>query len=155
VKFSRITNFEVVREVLTYPTIYPLIGDDYAPPVEEFQVNEHPEIYYLIVLNADLQKVGMFSLFPANRICWDTHVVMLPVAKAGERWAAARQLVPWLRDHTHCMYLTAAVPACHQQAIVYGTHGIGMRYVGRHPKAFMKWGKLHDLILLGRPVNDE
>ena len=47
---------------------------------------------------------------------------------------------------------TAAVPACNWPAIVYGTHGIGMRYVGRQNRAFMKHGVLQDLIVLGLPI---
>ena len=146
-----IQNFDLVREVLTSPEIYPSIGDDFAPDVEEFEVNEHPGITYLGVCGI-AGLIGMFSLFPENTICWQVHVVMLPWATIREKWQAARVLPGWLARNTECKRLTAAVPSCNRQAIVYGTHGIGMRYVGRQQEAFMKHGKLEDLIILGRPI---
>lgn len=153
--FQRTKDFELVQRILTLPEIYPLIGDDYTPPVERFKLNEHPGIWYVIVRNADFRKVGMFTLFPLNHICWECHVVMLPEARTRDKWCAARQLVPWLKQHTECERLTAAVPSCNRKAIVYGMQGIGMRYVGRHPKAFRKWGELQDLVLLGIGLNGE
>jgi hypothetical protein len=36
--------------------------------------------------------------------------------------------------------------------LIYGTHGIGMRHVGRHAAAFMKGGELQDLIILGLSI---
>jgi hypothetical protein len=147
----RTRDFESVNGILTAPEIYPLIGDDYTPPVEDFRVNEHPDIWYVAVLNSWV-GLGLFSLIPQSRVCWEVHVAMLPSATTREKWAAARMLPGWLAQYTECKRLTAAVPACNWPAIVYGTHGIGMRYVGRQNRAFMKHGVLQDLILLGRPI---
>jgi hypothetical protein len=152
VELSRITNFALVRDVLTDPVIYPLIGDDYSPPVEEFRVNSHPDIWYVAALDRHGRAIGMFSLFPQNRVCWEVHVVMLPWASTKEKWKAARALPAWLASHSPCRRLTAAVPADNWPALIYGTHGIGMKYVGRHERAFMKGGQLQDLILLGLSI---
>jgi hypothetical protein len=149
--FQRTKDFELVREVLTRPCIYPWIGDDYCPPVEEFRVNEHPDISYLAALGCK-GMVGMFTLLPQNRVCWEVHVVMLPWASKKEKWEAARCLPAWLASHTPCRRLTAAVPASNWPALIYGTHGIGMRYVGRQQKAFMRGGQLRDLIILGLSI---
>jgi hypothetical protein len=151
VEFARLTDFALVREVLTHPAIYPLIGDDYSPPVEEFKVNEHPEIWYVAALGRK-DGIGMFTLLPQNRVCWEVHVVMLPWASKREKWEAARCLPAWLASHTPCRRLTAAVPASNWPALIYGTHGIRMRYVGRQEKAFMKAGQLLDLIILGLSI---
>ena len=142
-----------MRTIFTHPQIYPLIGDDFAPDPADFCVNEHPAIVYVVVRNADFRKVALFSLVPANRICWELHAVMIPGAKTSDKWAAARQLVPWLARHTECKRLTASVPSCNRPAIVYGTHGIGMKVVGRQSEAFLKHGKLQDLVILGLSVN--
>jgi hypothetical protein len=148
----RITDFDTVRSMLTSPEVYPSIGDDYTPPVEEFKVNEHPHIWYVGVHNASWLWLGMFTLLPQNRVCWEVHAVMMPWAKTAEKWAAARILPDWLAAYTPCKRLTATVPSSNWPALVYGTHGIGMRYVGRQPAAFMKGGKLQDLIILGRSI---
>lgn len=125
------------------------MGDDFLPPIEKFQVNRHPDIWYLAIHDP---LIGLFSLFPQNRVCWELHVAMLPSASTRKKWEAARQLPAWLAENTECKRLTAAVPACNWPAIIYGTHGIGMRYMGRHDKAFMKHGKLQDLVLLGLSI---
>lgn len=141
----------LVRTILTNPDIYDSIGDDYTPPAGEFQVNLHPEIVYLAA-RSPRGLFGMFTLLPRNRVCWELHVVMLPRANTKEKWQAARELPGWLAQHTECRRLVGEVPACNWPAVVYGTHGIGMQYVGRHPSAFMKGGKLQDLIILGLSI---
>jgi RimJ/RimL family protein N-acetyltransferase len=151
-EFSRTRDFEIVRIVLTTADMYPMMGDDYLPGREEFQVNRHPDIWYVIASN-ETGAVGLFSLFPQNTVCWEVHVTMLGWAKTREKWEAARELVPWLRENTQCKRLTASIPEFNRRALIYGTHGFGMRYVGRHPKAFLFEGKLRDLILLGMPVD--
>ena len=140
-----------MRAILTQPCVYDWIGDDYTPPAEEFRVNAHPDIWYLAV-HSETALVGMFSLFPQNRVCWELHVVMLPWASTREKWQAARSLPSYLAEHTECRRLTAAVPASNWPAIVYGTHGVGMRYVGRQTAAVMKGGKLQDMVLLGLSI---
>lgn len=153
VEFCRLTNLARVRLVLTTPKIYPAIGDDYAPPVKEFKVNDHPDIWYVEAFNPS-GIIGLFTLLPQNRVCWEVHVAMLSWATIAEKWEAARALPAWLAQNTECKRLTAAIPACNRPAIVYGTHGIGMRYVGRQERAFMKGGQLQDLVLLGLSIGE-
>ena len=150
-EFTRTRNLEQVYQILTCPSIYQMMGDDYLPPAEDFEPNNHPDIVYLIA--GEFALVGLFSLFPQNKICWELHVALLPWAKKEEKLDAARSLVPWLREHTECKRLTASVPACNRPAVIYGVHGIGMRYVGRQPKAFLRNGQLQDLVILGIGVN--
>lgn len=151
VEFRRTRDFDTVHSMLTVPSAYEQLGDDFVPPVEEFRVNDHPHIWYVLVTSAD-GPIGLFTLCPANAVCWELHVVMMPWARTAEKWAAARRLPYWLAANTPCRRLTAAVPASNWPAIVYGTHGIGLRYVGRQPAAFQKGGKLQDLVILGMPV---
>ena len=76
---------------------------------------------------------------------------MLPDAETREKWEAARELAPWLAQHTDCVRLVAEIPRSNKPAIHFAIRG-GMRYVGTHPKAFAKYGKLQDLIIFGREV---
>jgi hypothetical protein len=150
--FYRTKDYDAVRLILTDPNIYPWAGDDSLPPVDEFQVNEHPGIWYVMVAQGDC-IVGMFVLIPENTVCWQVHVNMLCWAKTREKWQAARELIPWIRENTQCKRLTASIPEFNRRALIYGTHGLGMRYVGRQAKAFLHGGELRDLIILGMSVN--
>jgi len=155
VYFHRETNLDAVRAILTNPKIYPMMGDDFVPPREEFIPNDHPEIRYIIARNADYRRIGLFTLIPQNKICWEIHVAMLPKAPAFERWSAARQLIDWLRANTECQRLTASVPANNKPAIHYGVQGLGMYICGRQERAFQKNGKLEDLVILGRSLREQ
>ena len=149
--FSRTTDLDHVYRILTCPSIYLLMGDDFLPAVEDYRVPDNPDIVYLVAGGSAL--VGLFALFPENRICWQLHAAILPWATKEEKRDAARSLVPWLAANTGCKRLTASVPATNRPAIYFGTHGIGMHYVGRQEKAFLRYGRLQDLVILGRSVN--
>ena len=153
-EFCRTNDLELVKKILTSPDVYEHMGDDYTPPREEFEPNPHPDICYLIA-GSWSSVTGLFTLIPNNRVCWTLHAAMLPDAGTAEKWAAARALPAWLEERTGCRRLVAEVPRTNAAAIIYGTHGIGMRYVGTHPKAFMKYGRLQDLIILGRELGGQ
>lgn len=148
-KFARTQDLDLVGRILTHPKLYSQMGDDSLPPREQFEVNRHPAIHYVTVEDRG-SLLGLFMLCPENSVCWQFHVAMLPQAKTEEKWAAAREFIPWLKENTECRRLTAAAPSCNQRAVTYCTHGLGMHYVGRQEQAFLKFGILHDLILLGR-----
>jgi len=153
-ELDRITDMDLVRKLITHPSVYCLLTDDYSPPAEEFEVNAHPAIWYVAAMNDDM-LIGMFCLFPSNAVCWDVHVIMYPWATPKEKWEAARQLSPWLAQRTICKRLTGSIPASKRQAIVYAAQGFRMHYVGRQERAFMLDGRLQDLILFGREVAKE
>jgi len=150
--FYRTRNLELVEAILAHPEIYPHIGDDYSPAIEDFMPNPHPAIWYVVPHNEACEKVGMFVMVPQNRICWEIHAAMLPDSLTEDKWEAARMLPCWLGKNTECKRLTAAVPSSNRPAIMYGIHGLGMRFVGRQHQAFMKYGQLQDLIILGRSI---
>lgn len=150
-QFARTHDLDLAHRILTHPKVYSLMGDDSLPPRELFEVNRHPAIQYVTVEARERGILGMFTLCPENSVCWQLHVAMLPHAKPAEKWSAARGLVEWL-ENTECRRLTAAVPQFNRPAVMYGIQGLGMQYVGRHRKAFAKFGELHDLVLLGRSI---
>lgn len=146
--YHRTGNFDLVDRIFRQPEIYEFSGDDTLPEPDEFKVNRDPAIWYVLAGNADL--VGIFSLLPQNAICWEVHTAMMSWASTAEKWAAARGFVPWLWSHTPCRRLTAAVPSFNRAARMYAIHGLGLHCVGRQHDAFLKNGRLHDLVLFGR-----
>jgi hypothetical protein len=153
VEFQLTTDYNLVREILTTPDAYEHMGDDYAPPREAYVLNCHPEIRFLLASHAG-SIVGLICLIPKNLHCWELHLCMLPSASAREKWETARGLAPWLAERTECKRLVAEAPRSNAPAIYYCTHGIGMKYVGTHREAFMKHGKLHDLVILGMGIGN-
>lgn len=150
-EFSRVHDYELVRLILTVEGVYGGIGDDHSPPAEEFEPNRHPDIWYVIARSLR-GLIGLFMLIPKSQVNWELHAAMLPWATTRDKWDAARGLPAWLAEHTGCRHLTAEVPVSNRRAIVFGTHGLGMRFVGRHTAAFLKNGCLQDVTVLERSV---
>ena len=151
--FYRTTNLAFVRSMLTGSEDYDMLGDDTMPVREDFVVNDHPGIWYVVPVSRDDTPMGLFSLFPRNSVCWEGHVMLTNWSSTAERWDAARGLVPWLAEQSECRRLTAEVPSFNRRALAYCTHGVGMKYVGTHERAFLKHRKLWDLIILGRSID--
>jgi RimJ/RimL family protein N-acetyltransferase len=150
-EYRRTRNFSLLDDIFRQPEIYEFSGDDTLPPEPgEFKVRRESAVWYVLAEAGDFGDIiGLFVLMPQNAICWEVHGAMMPWSSTTAKWDAARQFLPWLWSHTPCRRVTAAVPACNRRARVYVTYGMGMRYVGRHEKAFLKYGQLHDLVLFG------
>lgn len=149
--YHRTRNFDLVDRIYRQPGIYEVSGDDTLPEKpDDFKVNRDPGIWYVLAGGDDYDLTGIFCLMPENAICWEVHGAMMPWVSSKEKWAAGRCFMPWLWSHTPCRRLTASVPAFNRKAMFYLIHGLGMKWAGRQSKAFLKYGKLHDLVLFGR-----
>jgi RimJ/RimL family protein N-acetyltransferase len=138
------TDKALIRQVITDPAIYSRMGDDFAPPAEEYQPPDGP--FYLIVRDG-AELLGLWAFFPENAISWEIHTALLPIA--GNRvWKAAQGMLAWLWANTNCQRLWTKVPEWNRQALIYARRA-GMREYGRNPDSFMKNGKVHAQILLG------
>ena len=148
-RFERTTDYDLVREVLTDPRLYPHMGDDYAPPIEHFAVNRHPAIWYVLVEDGSL---GMFCFFPENAICWQAHAALARGLHPRLTRQAGRELMEWLWRETPCQRVIASVPASNRAAVRYGLDPDGMNLLpyGVNVRSFQKHGQLVDQILMGR-----
>lgn len=147
--FQRNTDYAAVRAILTDPELYPYMTDDFAPAREEFRVNEHPAIWYVLVSEGS-SLYGMFIFLPCNEISWEVHVAFFRGTPVTITRQAGREVVEWLWANTPCLRLTASVPACNRAAVGFGLHTMGLREYGRNEASFMKHGKLWDQVLLGK-----
>ena len=149
--FERTKDYGVVREILTGKGIYDRISDDFAPPVGKFQVNKHPDIWYVLVDGPSV-GLGMFCFFPENAVCWAAHACLfrgiLPVSAR----QAGREVVQWIWENSPCQRIIASIPLCNRAAVRYAGDPQGpalIRY-GVNERSFMKGGRLWDQILMGR-----
>jgi hypothetical protein len=153
--FNRTTDYELVRRILTRRRMYEWMGDDYAPPVEQFQVNTDPRIWYVLASD-EWRAIGLFCFFPENEICWAAHVALLRGTHPRLTHRAGWEVVRWLWNNTPCLRLTAKVPACNRAAVRFGLGPMGLKLIGPtleqsvEPLSFMKGGRLVDQILMGR-----
>lgn len=145
--FERTFDMDLVRSILTHPKIYPFIGDDDAPKVEDFKPREDPAIWCVIVRDG-AEVIGLFLLVAQSRSCWDIHVNFLPCAWGRRAAKAGREIWAWIWANTECRRVVATVAICNRSAIAYAMRS-GMKRFGVNVSSFLKHGELQDQVLLG------
>ena len=147
--FERTTDYELVRQILTHPRMFPHMGDDFMCPVEEYQVPTDPRIWYVLASD-EWRAIGLFCFIPENEICWQAHVAMLRKVPPALTHRAGKEIIEWLWRNTPCRRLIASVPASNPAAVKFGIQAMGLIRYGVNRRSFMKNGILRDQILMGR-----
>lgn len=144
--FERIYDAAIIKEVITHPKLYRMLGDDFSPAPEAFQpvVNEH--VWYVLA-KSGLKVDGLFIFHPHTAVCWEVHTCLLPHVwgKSGE---TARALIQWTWENTPCLRIVTSVPEYNRLAWRLAKQA-GLKAYGRNPKAIQRHQKLHDVLLLG------
>lgn len=136
---------DLVRQILTDPSVWPHIGDDYAGDPEVWRPNADERIIYLLATEGD-EVIGLFTFLPRSTVLWEAHVVLHRRRRVKGTTIAAAAL-RWLFEHTSAQRIVAEVPACNRLAVQLT--GRVMRLIGRNPRSFAKHGQLQDLVLFG------
>jgi hypothetical protein len=147
--FERTTDYSLIRRILTDPDIYDRMGDDFLPPRNDFAVNRHPAIWYVLVVEGS-KLLGMFCFSPENQICWSAHVALFRGIHPRVTHQAGAEIVEWLWRHTRCERLIASVPLSNPAAVRFGARAMGLIRYGVNPRSFLKHGQLHGQVLMGR-----
>lgn len=150
-RFERTHDLALVKQVLTHPKIWPHITDDGCGAPEDFEPVDHPGFWYVVVENGTLQ--GIFTFQKQNSVCWEVHTCLLPSAWGKLSKEAATGVREWVwqnanTDKDRCDRIVTSVPAYNRLAFRLAKAS-GMKEYGLNPKAFLRDGVLHDLILLG------
>lgn len=148
--FERTENLSLVRGILTEPSIWPHIGDDFAPDPKDWRPNDDPRLWYVLAIGGG-SIAGLFLFVPESPVCWQAHAAMLPEARGKIAHEAGRQIVPWIWQHTTCQRITAQVPVTNRAAILYGMRSMGLKKYGVNERSFLKNYELRDQVLLGIP----
>jgi len=144
--FERTFDREAVRGILTHPNVYRHLGDDGAPPVETFEPQMHPAIWYILPIYGG-QPAGCFVLHPKSVACWEIHAALLPPAWGWSAFILARA-IQWIWEKTGCRRLVAEVPSYNRLALKLA-RGAGMMEFGVNCHSWLKGGKVHDQVLFG------
>lgn len=146
-RIERTFDMELVKAVLTHPAIYPHITDDGCPPIDEFEPADHPSFYRLAVYDGE-DVAGLFLFHPANMVCYEGHICLLPAHQGGDTRAAAKSALAWMFENTPCQKIMARVPAKNLPAR-RAVERAGMLEEGKLRKSLLKDGVLQDQILYG------
>lgn len=147
--FSRTTDYELVRCILTHPKLWNRITDDGAPSREDFRPVESPAVWYVLVRDAG-ELLGVWAFVQQNAVTWEIHVALLPNALApkGRSREAFRHLLDWFWAQSGAQRIIAAVPEYNRLAVKFA-RDVGFTYFGLNPGSWLKGGHLYAQILLG------
>lgn len=146
-KFERTENWELIKKIVTHPRIYPAVSDDFSPKAEDWEPIKDENAWYVVVGDGE-EMLGLWALFPENRICWKVHTCLLPKAYGERAKVAAGEGSAWVWANTPCLRLITDVPIFNRLALKFALYA-GFTQFGVNPKSYMKYGKLHDVIMLG------
>lgn len=147
IECRRTKDWDLIKRIATHPKIWPFITDDFAPTPHDWNPERDARIHYLVAYDVD-ELLGLFILFPTNGICWDAHVCMLPSAWGIRTQFACGAMFRWVWEHSAVRRITGAVPRWNSKALAYARR-CGMTVYGVNPRAQLKNGELHDLVLFG------
>lgn len=143
----------VLKEIITDSAVWGGVTDDYAPPKRDYQPPTGPGICYLLVYVGE--TIGGCFLLVGHGVCYEVHTCLLKRAWGPPARRAATELLRWLWQNTDAERLNTKVPAFNRIAYRFAIDA-GMEWYGRSPRSYKKWGKVHDVDLLGisRPAGE-
>lgn len=163
--FAFTRDLALVREVLTHPTQARMSSDD-GTDLITWDPSADERVYYVLVSDPERGKesltkrgvlrpagfseaaLGIFSLYPQNAVCYEIHAALLPRAWGARSRAALRGALEFAWRETPARRIVCAIPAYNALAIKLAKD-CGFRAFGRNRASWLRWGKLHDQILLG------
>jgi RimJ/RimL family protein N-acetyltransferase len=148
IRAERTRDYELARQIITHPQIYPAITDDSSPAREAYQPIESEALIYLALYD-DAELIGMFLFVPITGVTLEVHTCILPTAWGARAGEAARVAMAWIWANTPAARIVGSVPESNRLAHRFGKRAFGMTEYGRNPAAIRKRGRLQDLILLG------
>lgn len=148
-RFERSFDYTLIRQTMTTPAIYRMIGDDSSPAVEDFRPPEHELIRYVLAYDGD-ELLGCFIFTPESSACLQVHTCLLPIAPliAGRSLAAARGVIQWIWETTGYCRIVTRVPDFNRLALRFALKA-GMVEFGVNPMSYRKNGILQGQTYLG------
>lgn len=145
--FERSTDWTLIKEIVTSPWIYDGISDDGSPPRDQWNPQEYPDVWFIVVKEED-KVLGLWALRPQTSACWEVHTCLLPKAYGEKAYKAVLEFEEWVWKNTSAHRVVTDVPVYNQLALRFSLRA-GLKQFGLNPKSYMKNGKLYDVIMLG------
>jgi hypothetical protein len=144
---ERTHNIDLIRKIVSHPRALPSVSDDASPLPENWTPDTEKDIY-LLARDSHGALLGLFGLNKQNSVCYHWHVVMLPAGYGESGRLAAKEFFDWVWKHTECIRLVGEVPKFNHLAFWFALR-VGMKIFAVNPSSYLRFGKLHDMILFG------
>lgn len=147
ITLERTRDMELVRQIVTHPSVYGRSSDDSAPPPDKFMPVDSEAVYW-IVARDDGELLGAWMLHPHNMICYEIHTCLWPCAYGPRALIAADGVRKWIWNNTPCRRIITNVPEDNRIALRFALRA-GMKVFGFNEKSIMKHGEVIGQVMLG------
>jgi hypothetical protein len=144
--FKETRDWELIKRIVTRPTIYPFVSDDFSPTPELWEPIDSPAAHYVLVCDDEI--LGLWAFYEHSPIVWNVHTCLLPAAYGERARRAAKEMAAWIWANTKCLRLITEVPETNRLALRFA-RAAGMTEYGFNPGAYMKNQQLCGVHLLG------
>jgi hypothetical protein len=146
---ERWTDYEAIAAILRQPEQALSMGDDESTPILASIAPQTLANHLFVLVRVAGAPGALWGLAKRNAVLWEAHVCILPaLRKPAARDRAFQIMLDWVWNNLPCERLISEIPACNWQAIRYARRN-GAAEFGRNPKAWLKGGKLWDLVCMG------
>lgn len=146
--FARTQDYTHIRSILTHPRVFNHISDDGSPKIADYQPPQHETISYILAHDSQ-ELLGLFMFHPTiSSSCLEVHTCLLPTVGRARAQQVVRELALWIWPRIAQRVILTHVPAYNKPAAALA-RAAGFKAWGRLPRAFRKFHRDHDLILMG------
>ncbi len=155
-KFTR--DLALVRSVLTHPTQARMSSDD-GTHLASWQPSADERVWYVAARGEyrdnPTEVLGIFTFAPQNSVCYEIHAALLPLAWGARTRDALRGALEFVWANSRNLNMGVGVPRIVCAIPAYNALAIrlakdcGFRAFGRNRASWLRWGTLHDQVLLG------
>jgi len=147
VTFKETRDWELIKDIVTHPKIYPYVSDDFSPAPEQWEPIDSAVAHYVVIRDGD-DLLGLWAFYEHTPIVWNVHTCLLPAAYGQRARRAAKEMAAWIWANTKCLRLTTEVPERNRLALHFARDA-GMAEYGFNPASYMKNQQLCGVHLLG------
>ena len=149
VKQMRITDPQIVADIICHKEVYPFVSDDGSPDPDNFANRFVPatvsndQVYCLMP-----NKTALFVYMPINAATWEVHTCVLKKGRGLAAMKAARASIRYMFTKTPCKKIMSHVPEYQRHVLLFALKN-GLKKEGVNRKSYLKDGKLYDQTLVG------
>lgn len=135
--------------IMKHPDVYPWITDDGSD--DDFTVERivGDDRFYFISPN----EYTVFANFPINTVTWEIHTCILKPGRGKTAIDSAQKMLAYMFGQTPCQKLISWVPKPYKHVLRFALTN-GLKIEGLLKDSYLKYGKLHDLTLVGITKGD-
>lgn len=138
-------NPQLIKDIITVPELWDNISeDDQNPDLWEPDLTEA----WLAAIDDKNEVIGFYNLHVRNSVTLQIHPMILPTRRGKWAYKTALQALKWVNEYTTFQKVVCEIPVIYPHVKMFAMQ-CGMVKEGINRRSFLKYGKIHDMWVLG------